>query len=1521
MIGKWHKGIFGAVLGSVLTLAIPFGANADNGNVSIDADTFPDETFRNYVSQNYDTDGDGFLTEAEIDAVTEFTPGWLKVKDLTGIGVFNELKKISIKSNDMTVFDISGNAELEELTIVDYELGKLDVSQNTKLRILECSSSHLSELDVSNNTGLTKLVCDGNGLKKLDISMLTELTDLRCDSNHLEVLDISNNSTLINLNCDRNRLSCMDTGSNPNLRNLICSNNAITSLDISGNDKLYQLDCSNNCIDALNVGNSCSLNTINCENNYIASLDVTGQPYLIYLFCGKNHIQELDLSKNSSLTYAHCQNNVLESLDLSHSGKLKFLNCLGNRLKTLDISGITGMTGLNADYELYSGMDFTGYTTLKINGIVYSIDDNGKIITPIVDPDALFSGLSSEKYYTIGIFPNECNNGFYVLKKNVLYFISMEDYAVNIVFDFGDMSIINYYQHGDMLFLLSNVGEGTVYIYDMNSCSLKEKYCPGITKALALGVAPDGRMYYSDEDRHLFISNEKGEIETTVETYTFITHFDGFDATNGNFYAEVTSSLKSTGLEAEACLLYEEDGETKLEHHSIVYYWPSYSAAHPPVLFEGRYLATTLTGVTSFFDSNALDVFKMTANYYIDSQSTAKAIFWANREYPEDYAGDHELSFGMRTIYSPEHDSFLVYTGDKTIKEYDLNGDVICVYPRTKEHVFSMYRIGDQLHILERSEAGEFSFEKYQLMSDATTMEIVSESTSLKRNESMTLTVSDNSSKEEIIKWSSGDTKVVTVDSAGIVFGMGVGTAVITAEYSTGLSTTIEIRVEDDADYEDTPWPVTSDGTVSNNKGYNYSIWSYVYKAYLYEDKEGYLDRIEYADGKVIVEQFAKDGAYRQMLASIEPELPKFGGFYSAADANYIVYGHDNTGESDEVEVLRVVKYDKNWKRQASLSLYGLDTYRIFDFGTLRMTEYNGVLYIHAAHTMYKLSDGLNHQESISLAINEERMQQIGVMKGYVSHSNNQFVMCEGNYIYRIDHEEAYQVGGVEASKHDLDTAFNKEFVNAKGLRYVIENSVRNEDGSLSNMHINYTGFAIGGAAMSSDNILVTYNLDTSKKALNRNAYIGITDKDLRHADNKQLTFYSDSDPVNVGTPYIVKLNDHQFLVLWEESSTDRELSNYLAEGVVVKYVLVDGSGNVCSEIGSLSARLSDCEPIFCSDGRVHWYYTCDSSPVFCTVNPYRPVTQIKSGWITSDKGQIYYMAEDGMLLTEWQEIDGKRYYLNGYRGRQTGWLHLDDEAYYFDENGVLQTGFLRFGSIVYYMDPVTGAMAKGVVRADGSYYYFDPQNGRMWTGWLDYEKNRYYFADDGKMVKGTLRLPDNVYYFNSKGIQQTGVLKTSKGVFYLDPEKGGAMHTGWLDYEKNRFYFASSGKMVNGVNMIDGNIYYFKKGAMQTGFVKVAGNYYFMNQTTGALQTGWIDYNGNKYYAVKDGKVVTGWQKIGNDYYGFNKNGQMLTGWIPYKDNMYYARPDGTVAINCNETIDGKVYTFNKKGICTNYR
>ena len=101
-------------------------------------------------------------------------------------------------------------------------------------------------------------------------------------------------------------------------------------------------------------------------------------------------------------------------------------------------------------------------------------------------------------------------------------------------------------------------------------------------------------------------------------------------------------------------------------------------------------------------------------------------------------------------------------------------------------------------------------------------------------------------------------------------------------------------------------------------------------------------------------------------------ELPLFGGCYVGDEYNYVVLGQTNGLENDETEVLRIIKYDKDWKRVAYCPVAGINTVIPFNAGSLRMSEADGKLYIHTCHTMYKTSDGLNHQANMTFVLDEK---------------------------------------------------------------------------------------------------------------------------------------------------------------------------------------------------------------------------------------------------------------------------------------------------------------------------------------------------------------------------------------------------------------------------------------------------------------------------------------------------------------------------------------------------------------------
>lgn len=231
---KFIQRICAAAVASALTLSLctPVLAEgtaalpaAETGSIPINSTHFPDDHFIAYVELRCDKDGDGTLSQAELDGVTELYVAYANIKDLTGIELFPYLEKLDCKNNNLT---------------------RLDVSKNTKLTKLYCEFNQLTSLDLSKNTALTELNCQVNQLTSLDLSKNTALTKLDCALNPLTSLDVSNNTALTYLDCNYNQLTSLDLSKNTALTKLGCHDNQLTSLDLSKNTALDTLDCSGN---------------------------------------------------------------------------------------------------------------------------------------------------------------------------------------------------------------------------------------------------------------------------------------------------------------------------------------------------------------------------------------------------------------------------------------------------------------------------------------------------------------------------------------------------------------------------------------------------------------------------------------------------------------------------------------------------------------------------------------------------------------------------------------------------------------------------------------------------------------------------------------------------------------------------------------------------------------------------------------------------------------------------------------------------------------------------------------------------------------------------------------------------------------------------------------------------------------------------------------------------------------------------------------------------------------------------
>ncbi|MDI9468755.1 MAG: hypothetical protein QM296_00940 [Bacillota bacterium] len=172
------------------------------GDVALNQQNFPDPNFLALVKQ-YDKDKDGYLSDAELDAVTSITFYTCDIGSLAGIEYFRKLKVLNCNGNQIQTLDLSQNTELLELYCGTNPLTTLNVSKNLKLRKLFCPNTDLSHLNISHLSELTDLTCYNTELTALDVSQNTKLNNLSCYYTHLTDLDLSNNKNLSSAWVDR----------------------------------------------------------------------------------------------------------------------------------------------------------------------------------------------------------------------------------------------------------------------------------------------------------------------------------------------------------------------------------------------------------------------------------------------------------------------------------------------------------------------------------------------------------------------------------------------------------------------------------------------------------------------------------------------------------------------------------------------------------------------------------------------------------------------------------------------------------------------------------------------------------------------------------------------------------------------------------------------------------------------------------------------------------------------------------------------------------------------------------------------------------------------------------------------------------------------------------------------------------------------------------------------------------------------------------------------------------------------
>lgn len=395
-------------------------------------------------------------------------------------------------------------------------------------------------------------------------------------------------------------------------------------------------------------------------------------------------------------------------------------------------------------------------------------------------------------------------------------------------------------------------------------------------------------------------------------------------------------------------------------------------------------------------------------------------------------------------------------------------------------------------------------------------------------------------------------------------------------------------------------------------------------------------------------------------------------------------------------------------------------------------------------------------------------------------------------------------------------------------------------------------------------------------------------------------------------------------------------------------------------------------------------YYQADGSMAVNTVVDGKQVgpdglvigtVQIGGGWV-SKGGRKYYYNADGTMVKGMIYLNGNIYYLNSSTGAlQKGWFKVKKKTYYAKSDGALLTNEWKNGK--YLLS--SGAVATGWVDIGGKSYMFD-SSGKRRSGWVKYQKayyycvngvvqkgrwlgkKKYYVLDSGVRASGWLNIKDATYYFDPKsGVRKTGFIKNGSTRYYLN-NKGKLSRNAWLSGKK--YYATASGALANGLQNIDGSLYFFKKktcikianqkktingstyyfkkdgAAAMNCWVKLKSKYYYFlgsgamakNQWVGEYYVGpdgartkdvpqgggWQTKDGKKYYYNAQGVVATGWQTIDGKRYYFDGSGAAVTGLQTLDNKKYYFYPGGDLAVSTTIAVGAKYYTIDSSGTIT---
>ncbi len=427
-------------------------------------------------------------------------------------------------------------------------------------------------------------------------------------------------------------------------------------------------------------------------------------------------------------------------------------------------------------------------------------------------------------------------------------------------------------------------------------------------------------------------------------------------------------------------------------------------------------------------------------------------------------------------------------------------------------------------------------------------------------------------------------------------------------------------------------------------------IWL-IKSSYLIATENGY-SRILKTDSGIFVEDY-NDSFEIVSRRSIKTELRGYAGFFNGEDNYYFVFYDFNEEEDNDKEVIRVVKYSKDWKRLSAANLkgdnddFGHDTRYPFDYGNCSMEEVDGKLYLATGHQGYvDPSVGQGHQGFLMYEIDESSMTG-RIISSDFSHSFSQHLTVKDkDNIYVLEECEGYRATVVsrlsETTKNRTESVIVLKYGGQRTSSRAISTRASADGISYSSNNIITVGSSIDQSKYEDYDYNDLYNLYVSVTPVNDFTGEATSVKWLRSFTTSQ----------GFKGIKLVKINNDRFLIMWEEyvsegtPSADDPMGGY-----ILHYLFVDGNGDTITSEMTASVPLSDCEPVL-KNGYVSWCASSNGYLQFVSINTSTGSVKTKDYRIAGEKATWSF--KDGTL------------YING-----TGKIADDFISYVGDINSI----------------------------------------------------------------------------------------------------------------------------------------------------------------------------------------------------------------------------------------------------------